>query len=85
MAINRGEIRPLTRTLDRIENDFTYHPPQGDQAERYVKIRDAAKELALLIARNTPDSREQSVAFTKLEECSFWANAAIARNEHYSG
>lgn len=66
---------------EQIENAFTYHPPKGDQAERYVKIRDKAKELALLIDEITPSSREQSVALTHLETATFWANAAIARNE----
>jgi hypothetical protein len=65
----------------RIERDFTYHPPKGDQAERYVKLRDKAKELALLIAKLTPASREQSSALTKLDEVVMHANAAIARNE----
>lgn len=66
---------------ERIENDFTYHPPSGDQAERYGAIRSAAKDFALFISGNTPASREQSVALTNLDQVVFWANAAIARNE----
>jgi hypothetical protein len=66
----------------RIERDFTYHPPKGDQQERYQQIRNKAKELALLIADNTPASREQSLALTHLEEVVMFANASIARNEH---
>jgi hypothetical protein len=69
------------RLLRRLENDFTYHPPKGDQVERYGAIRTAAGELARLIAEKTPESREQSVALTKLDEVVFWANASIARNE----
>ena len=68
-------------TIDEIEKRFTYHPPKGDQAERYVKIRDKAKEFVELINELTPDSREKSLAFTRLEECVMWANASIARNE----
>jgi len=64
-----------------LENRFTYHSPKADQAERYQAIRMAAKELAELIVASTPTSREQSLALTKLEETSFWANASIARNE----
>lgn len=66
---------------DRIENSFTYHPPKGDQAERYKLIRAEAKRLAGVFNTQTPPSREQSLAFTKLEEAVMWANAAIARNE----
>ena len=69
--------------MDRneIENRFTYHSPKEDQPERYVSIRDAAKMFATLIIQIVPESREQSLAITKLEEVCFWANAAIARRE----
>ena len=67
--------------MDRIENNFTYHPPKPGQPERYQKIREKAKELAVLIHKECPDSREKSVAMTELETSVFWANAAIARNE----
>ena len=64
----------------KIENVFTHHAPKGDQPEKYQAIREKAKELAYLIDECVPDSREKSLAFTKLEECSMWANAGIARN-----
>jgi len=67
--------------LATIENNFTYHKPFGNQQERYEMLRANAKKLALSILRNCPSSREQSLAFTKLEEAVMWANAAIARNE----
>lgn len=69
------------QNLDRINNNFTYHPPKGDQPQRYEMIREGAKTLALLINGCTPASREQSLALTALEEVVFQANAAIARNE----
>jgi hypothetical protein len=70
-------------TLDSLEMDnrFSYHSPKGDQVERYQRIRDKAKEFALLIAELTPKSREQSLAFTHIEDASMWANASIARRE----
>lgn len=64
-----------------LENNFTYHASKPGQQERYVAIRDKAKELAYMIKDTTPASREQSVALTQLETAVFWANAAIARNE----
>jgi len=63
-----------------IENNFTYHPPQPGQPEIYQSIRDKAKELAILIVDECPDSRERSLAMTNLEQSVMWANAAIARN-----
>lgn len=65
----------------QIERAFTYHKPKEDQPERYVAIREKAKELALLIDDCCPDSREKSLAFTNLEQSVMWANASIARNE----
>ena len=72
---------PENGTSQRIENNFVYHEPKADQPDRYVRLRAKAKELAYLIEELTPQSREQSLALTKLEEASMWANAAIARNE----
>lgn len=66
---------------DRVANDFTYHPPKPDQIPRYEAIRAKGRELAEFILDNTPVSREQSTALTKVEEAVFHANAAIARNE----
>ena len=65
----------------RLENDYVYHSPKDDQPERYQYLREAAKFFAIAILQNTPSSREQSVALTLLEQVTFEANAAIARNE----
>ena len=62
-----------------IETRFTYHAPKEGQAEKYQAIRDDAKKLAALVVLITPESREQALALTKIEEAVFWANAAIAR------
>lgn len=63
-----------------IENKFTYHAPNEEQQKRYVELRNKAKELACMIQRHCPDSREKSIAFTKLQETIMMANAAIAIN-----
>ncbi len=64
-----------------VDNVFKYHPPKGDQAERYTRLRDAAKEFALCVKALTPGSREQSLALTSIQQATMWANAAIAINE----
>ena len=66
---------------EEIQKNFTYHPPKGDQTERYGLLRSEGRLLATLINNQCPDSREKSLAMTKLEEAIFWANASIARNE----
>lgn len=65
---------------EEIENRFTYHAPKPGQPAIYEQIRYTAKELAICICALTPESREQSLAITALEESVFWANAAIARH-----
>ena len=70
-----------TSAEQRIENAFTYHSPKEGQPEKYEALRAKAKELAYLIDELCPNSREKSLAMTKLEESSMWANASIARNE----
>lgn len=64
-----------------IEKAFTYHPPKDNQTARYISIREKAKELATMIDSLCPESRERSLAFTRLDEVVMWANASIARNE----
>ena len=68
--------------LDYI-NRFTYHQPKQEfnQTDRYTGIREMAKRFSLHLAGECPQSRELSLAITKLEEVMFWANASIARNE----
>lgn len=65
----------------RVDNDFTYHAPHGNQVERYTKLREAARQFGHLIVDETPISREQSLALTFLQECSMMSNKAIACNE----
>jgi hypothetical protein len=66
-------------TDDELQARFTYHAPKDGQPERYQRIRDAGRQLAVLLDAECPESREKSLAVTKLEEAVMWANAAIAR------
>lgn len=67
--------------IAEIEKRFTYHPPKEGQPQRYEHLRERFKEMAYVIVHECPDSRERSLALTKLEEAIFWSNASIARNE----
>jgi hypothetical protein len=69
----------MSLTSDELQIRFTYHAPKPGQPELYLALRSKAKELAELIVQSTPESREQSLALTSLEEATFWANSAIAR------
>ena len=65
---------------DELRKRFTYHAPKEGQPKTYQQLRENAGYYAELIDQLCPDSREKSLAITKLEEAVFWANAAIARN-----
>lgn len=74
---------PQPITSKELETRFTYHKPSGDQADRYYVIREEAGSLARILVDSCPESRELSLALTKLEEAVFWANASIARRESF--
>lgn len=71
---------PNMAVVADIVSRFTYHAPNGTQPERYTAIRNTAKDFAFLICNSVADTRERSLALTKLEEVVMFANAGIARH-----
>lgn len=69
------------KLAEDLQTRFTYHAPKASQPERYQVIRDNALDLAQIMVIHCPESRELSLAITKLEEAVMWANSAIARRE----
>ena len=65
----------------QVKNAFQYHPPFGDQVQRYQSIRTGHLLLAQDLLKLCPQSPELRRAIGHLEEACMWANAAIARNE----
>ena len=61
-----------------LDDLFTYHPPHEGQLDRYLAIRSSALVFAKLLNELCPDSREKSLAITRLQECVQMANASIA-------
>jgi hypothetical protein len=62
-------------------NRFGYHPPKNEVVVRqHETMRSTCFALAQLMDAALPDGREKSLAITKLEEATMWANAAIARH-----
>jgi hypothetical protein len=70
-----------SKMKEELEKRFTYHAPKDDQPDRYSQIRNQAWMFAIYLCQACPESRELSLALTKLEEAVMWANASIARNE----
>lgn len=63
-----------------LDTRFDLHPATEETGPKMDRMRATLKEAARQVHENTPASREQSTALTKIEEALFWANAAIARS-----
>lgn len=67
--------------IEDIDNRFTFHPADTiERADSHQAVREACKDLAILLNHAVPDGREKSLAVTKIEEAMMWANAGIARS-----
>jgi hypothetical protein len=64
------------RELDTI---FQYTAPTSEHQAKFTTLTAKWAEVASMINDLCPDSREKSLAITKLDECRFFANAAIVR------
>ena len=60
-------------------NPFTYVELTA-KAVTQIKRTNYSAEKLLGIISQLPNSREKSLAMTKLEECVMWANKCAARN-----
>lgn len=85
-AISAEEISAQFEMLSSVErhaigNWFSYHSPHPSQVPRYNRIREKARELAVLIFSSTPPSPERDESIRTLRIAVMQANAAIACGE----
>ncbi len=59
------------------KNPFEYQKPNDDQVQRIEEVRQGCKQLFNILLGSVQLSRERSLAITKLEEVSMWANKGI--------
>jgi hypothetical protein len=64
-----------------MKNIFEYQKPTDKSVAEIVSIREVLHRVHGLIQDIVPDSREKSIAITKLEEVSMWVNKAIVFNQ----
>lgn len=59
---------------------FSHHTPDKERVTKHETVRGMLTQVAAGLDTLVPEGREKSLALTKIEECMFWANAAIARD-----
>lgn len=69
----------MPQTRDLIEVNFRSHEVDAEIIKKMETVKESVKALALLANNYLPNSRECSIALTKLEEIMFWLNAGLAR------
>lgn len=75
-----GSGRGLCYALLMDKNPFEYQAPTPENVQQITDVREALKAAHAVILERVPPSRERSLAITKLEECSMWANKGIVFN-----
>lgn len=67
-------------SVEDLDERFDHHPSTSEiVSDAHQTIRETFKHATEVIDDLIIDSREKSVALTKLEEAMFWSNAAVAR------
>jgi hypothetical protein len=75
-----NNLPPGAETLEarpQPKHPFEYQRPTEQQVVRIERVRQACKELHATLIDSIEPCRERSLAVTKLEEVSMWANKAI--------
>ncbi len=66
--------------VEDVASRFKFIEMTDEQKQASKKIQEEVLSLADITDIYCPDSREKSLALTKLQEFMFWANACIAKN-----
>jgi hypothetical protein len=63
-----------------LENRFKKHKVSDADQQLMDQINMMLGAIGEFLNEKCPESREKSLAITKLEEVAFWANASVARH-----
>lgn len=78
---DRAKEESYRAAAEDIGHRFTNHPPGTDGVMSLLDAVTYEIRVGTFFTEILPPGREKSLAITKLEECSMWAKAAIARNQ----
>lgn len=67
--------------MDDLGHRFINHPPRSEDVATVLDTVTHTMLGVLEMIDGLPEGREKSLALTKLEECSMWCKAAVARNQ----
>ena len=67
-------------TQDDLDNWFSYHAPTLEQQDKYIAVRQSARQFADLIISVCPECADTTVAIQKLRELAMQVNLSIACN-----
>ncbi len=69
--------------LEEISSRFKTYQMDGETKMKSDKIRDDIANIADTIDIYCIESREKSIALTKLEECLMWVNKCLSKNDQF--
>jgi hypothetical protein len=75
--LDRGKDDTISPS-EEVSSRFEYRKPSENGVKQIELVREHCRRLALLLETELPDCREKSLAITRLEEVSMWANKASA-------
>lgn len=68
--------------IENLESRFKNYARKMGAEDRYSEVRKVGMFFSETLLKTVPESRERSLAITKIEEAMMWANAAIDRNDN---
>jgi len=79
-----AEGNPSGMTPAEAHDRVTCQAPNEEGVKRHQALSDLFVRALLEVAAIVPAGREQSLAFTKLEEAKMWASKGVARNDRFN-
>ena len=61
-----------------LDHAYGYHPPSGDQVERYAHVNAAAKHFEKAVLEACPPSADRTFATRQIRDARMTANRSIA-------